>query len=124
MKENVDKTRLEKEYKLEELRELAKEMGLSTDGKKAELVKRIAAATVVTETDTTENISEAISALAVNAGESEEDTADAIYTATVRVIAEYKDLQRGQMQHAGDTFKVTEERAAQLIEANVAKKIE
>lgn len=124
MKENVDKTRLEKEYKLEELRELAKEMGLSTDGKKAELVERIAAATVVTETDTTENISEAISALAVNAGESAEDTADAIYTATVRVIAKYKDLQRGQMQHAGDTFKTTEERAAQLIEANVAKKIE
>lgn len=120
MKENVDKTRLEKEYKLEELRELAKEMGLSTDGKKAELVERIAAATVVTETDTTENISEAISALAVNAGES----ADAIYTATVRVIAAYNDLQRGQMQHAGDTFKTTKERAAQLIEAGVAKAAE
>ena len=124
MKENIDKTRLEKEYKLEELRELAKKMGLSTDGKKAELAERITAATVVTETGTTENISESISALAVNAGESTEDTADAIYTATVRVVAAYNDLQRGQMQHAGDTFKVTEERAAQLIEANVAKKIE
>ena len=42
---------------------------------------------------------------------------------TVKVIVTetYKDLQRDITQHAGDTFEATKERAAQLIEAGVAK---
>lgn len=42
---------------------------------------------------------------------------------TIKVIVTetYKDLQRDITQHAGDTFEVTKERAAQLIEAGVAK---
>ena len=52
MKGHLDKKQLEDEYKVDELRELAKSLGLSPDGKKAELVERIAAAEVdVTDED-------------------------------------------------------------------------
>lgn len=47
MKGHLDKKQLEDEYKVDELRELAKSLGLSPDGKKAELVERIAAAEVL-----------------------------------------------------------------------------
>ena len=46
MKGHLDKKQLEEEYKVDELRELAKSLGLSPDGKKAELVERIAATEV------------------------------------------------------------------------------
>lgn len=45
-------------------------------------------------------------------------------TVKVIVTVTYKDLQRDITQHAGDTFEVTKERAAQLIEAGVAKAAE
>ena len=45
-------------------------------------------------------------------------------TVEVIVTQTYKDLQRDITQHAGDTFEVTKERAAQLIEAGVAKAAE
>ena len=52
MKGHLDKKQLEEEYKVDELRELAKSLGLSPDGKKAELVERIAAVEVdVTDED-------------------------------------------------------------------------
>ena len=98
MKGHLDKKQLEDEYKVGELRELAKSLGLSPDGKKAELVERIAAAA---------------------ANVSVSDT-----TIKVIVTETYKDLQRDITQHAGDTFEVTKERAAQLIEAGVAKAAE
>lgn len=98
MKGHLDKKQLEDEYKVDELRELAKSLGLSPDGKKAELVERIAAAA---------------------ANVSVSDT-----TIKVIVTETYKDLQRDITQHAGDTFEVTKERAAQLIEAGVAKAAE
>ena len=46
MKGHLDKKQLEEEYKVDDLRELAKSLGLSPDGRKAELVERIAAAEV------------------------------------------------------------------------------
>ena len=45
-------------------------------------------------------------------------------TVKVIVTVTYKDLQRDITQHASDTFEVTKERAAQLIEAGVAKAAE
>lgn len=111
MKGHLDKKQLEDEYKVDELRELAKSLGLSPDGKKAELVERIAAAEVdVTDEDDKQ---------AAAANVSVSDT-----TIKVIVTETYKDLQRDITQHAGDTFEVTKERAAQLIEAGVAKAAE
>lgn len=110
MKGHLDKKQLEKEYKVDDLRELAKSLGLSPDGRKAELVERIAAAEVDVSDDEQQ---------AADANVSETDT-----TVEVIVTQTYKDLQRDITQHAGDTFEVTKERAAQLIEAGVAKAAE
>lgn len=111
MKGHLDKKQLEEEYKVDELRELAKSLGLSPDGKKAELVERIAAVEVDVSDDDEQQ--------AAGANVSETDT-----TVEVIVTETYKDLQRDITQHAGDTFEVTKERAAQLIEAGVAKTAE
>ena len=111
MKGHLDKKQLEEEYKVDDLRELAKSLGLSPDGRKAELVERIAAVEVdVTDEDDKQQ--------AAAANVSVSDTIKVIVTET------YKDLQRDITQHAGDTFEVTKERAAQLIEAGVAKAAE
>ena len=124
MKGHLDKKQLEEEYKVDELRELAKSLGLSPDGKKAELVERIAA----TEVDIPDEDDEQQAAAntptvneqqAAGANVSVSDT-----TEKVIVTETYKDLQRDITQHAGDTFEVTKERAAQLIETGVAKAAE
>lgn len=124
MKGHLDKKQLEEEYKVDELRELAKSLGLSPDGKKAELVERIAA-TEVDIPDEDDEQQAAANTPTVN----EQQTADANVSETdttvkVTVTETYKDLQRDITQHAGDTFEVTKERAAQLIEAGVAKAAE
>lgn len=112
MKGHLDKKQLEEEYKVDDLRELAKSLGLSPDGKKAELVERIAAVEVDVPDEDDEQ-------QAAGANVSETDT-----TVEVIVTETYKDLQRDITQHAGDTFEATKERAAQLIEAGVAKAAE
>jgi hypothetical protein len=136
MKGHLDKKQLEEEYKVDELRELAKSLGLSPDGKKAELVERIAATEVdipdeddeqqaaantptVNEQQTATNTPTANEQQAAGANVSVSDT-----TVKVIVTETYKDLQRDITQHAGDTFEVTKERAEQLIEAGVAKAAE
>lgn len=124
MKTHFDKKQLEEEYKVDELRELAKGMGLSPDGKKAELIERIAAVEVDLPDEDDEqqaaaNTPTANEQQAAGANVSVSDT-----TVKVIVTETYKDLQRDITQHAGDTFEVTKERAAQLIEAGVAKAAE
>lgn len=124
MKGHLDKKQLEEEYKVDELREIAKSLGLSPDGKKAELVERIAA-TEVDIPDEDDEQQAAANTPTVN----EQQAAGAnvsVSDTTVKVIVTetYKDLQRDITQHAGDTFEVTKERAAQLIEAGVAKAAE
>lgn len=136
MKGHLDKKQLEKEYKVDELRELAKNLGLSPDGKKAELIERIAAVEVdvpdeddeqqaaantptANEQQAAANTPTTSNQQAAGANVSVSDT-----TVKVTVTETYKDLQRDITQHAGDTFEVTKERAAQLIEAGVAKAAE
>lgn len=123
MKGHLDKKQLEDEYKVDELRELAKSLGLSPDGKKAELVERIAAAEVdVTDEDDKQQVA----ANAQTANDQQAAAANVSVSDTIKVIVTetYKDLQRDITQHAGDAFEVTKERAAQLIEAGVAKAAE
>ena len=124
MKTHFDKKQLEEEYKVDELRELAKGMGLSPHGKKAELIERIAAVEVDLPDEDDEqqaaaNTPTANEQQAAGANVSVSDT-----TVKVIVTETYKDLQRDITQHAGDTFEVTKDRAAQLIEAGVAKAAE
>lgn len=123
MKGHLDKKQLEEEYKVDELRELAKSLGLSPDGKKAELVERIAAVEVdVTDEDDKQQAA----ANTPTANDQQATAANVSVSDTIKVIVTetYKDLQRDITQHAGDTFEVTKERAAQLIEAGVAKAAE
>lgn len=123
MKGHLDKKQLEEEYKVDELRELAKSLGLSPDGKKAELVERIAAVEVdVTDDDDKQQVA----ANTPTANDQQAAAANVSVSDTIKVIVTetYKDLQRDITQHAGDTFEVTKERAAQLIEAGVAKAAE
>lgn len=123
MKGHLDKKQLEGEYKVDELRELAKSLGLSPDGKKAELVERIAAVEVdVTDEDNKQQAA----ANTPTANDQQAAAANVSVSDTIKVIVTetYKDLQRDITQHAGDTFEVTKERAAQLIEAGVAKAAE
>ncbi len=123
MKGHLDKKQLEEEYKVDDLRELAKSLGLSPDGRKTELVERIAAAEVDVSDDDEQQA-------AANTPTANEQQAAAVSVSvsdtTVKVIVTetYKDLQRDITQHAGDTFEVTKARAAQLIEAGVAKAAE
>lgn len=136
MKGHLDKKQLEEEYKVDELRELAKSLGLSPDGKKAELVERIAAVEVDVPDEDDEQQAAANTptaneqqAAANTPTANEQQAAGAnvsVSDTTVKVIVTetYKDLQRDITQHAGDTFEVTKERAAQLIEAGVAKAAE
>lgn len=124
MKGHLDKKQLKEEYKVDELRELAKSLGLSPDGKKAELVERIAAVEVDVPDEDDEQ-----QAAANTPTVNEQQAAGAnvsVSDTTVKVIVTetYKDLQRDITQHAGDTFEATKERAAQLIEAGVAKAAE
>lgn len=97
--------------------------GIKPDGRKAELVERIAAAEVDVSDDDEQqaaaNTPAANEQQAADANVSETDT-----TVEVIVTQTYKDLQRDITQHAGDTFEVSKERAAQLIEAGVAKAAE
>lgn len=135
MKGHLDKKQLEEEYKVDELRELAKSLGLSPDGKKAELVERIAAVEVDVPDEDDEqqaaantpaaNEQQAV-ASTPTANEQQAAGANVSVSDTIKVIVTetYKDLQRDITQHAGDTFEVTKERAAQLIEAGVAKATE
>nr|DAF13835.1 MAG TPA: SAP domain [Caudoviricetes sp.] len=122
MKGHSTKKQLEEEYKVDELRELAKSLGLSPDGKKAELVERIAAV----EVDVSDDDEQQAAANTPTANEQQAAGASVSVSDTIKVIVTetYKDLQREITQHAGDTFEVTKERAAQLIEAGVAKAAE
>ena len=121
MKGHLDKKQLEDEYKVDELRELAKSLGLSPDGKKAELVERIAAAEVDIPDEDDEQQAAANTPTANDQQAAAVSVSVSDTTVKVIVTETYKDLQRDITQHAGDTFEVTKARAAQLIEAGVAK---
>lgn len=124
MKGHLDKKQLEEEYKVDELRELAKSLGLSPDGKKAELVERIAAVEADIPDEDDEQQAAANAPTANEQQAAGDNVPETDTTVKVIVTETYKDLQRDITQHAGDTFEVTKERAAQLIEAGVAKAAE
>lgn len=117
MKGHLDAKELES-YKKEDLQELAKQLGVDTEGTKKEIVARCAAVEVEMPDDSelTEEEKKA-------AEEAAEATAKAEKTAgLVEVTALHSFLDKGlnTIKHAGESYHVTAERAAVLVAAGVA----
>ena len=131
---HLDIKNLEK-WKKDDLKALAKEMGISDEGTVKELAARIAAEEVgvpeedeLTEAEKAaeEEAEEEAKAEAEDAPEvSETDTKKTEKkTVTVRVIQTYKDMKAKQVFRPGFEFNISLERAKELEAAKVAEIVE
>lgn len=135
MKGNLDVKNLEK-WKKDDLKALAKEMGISDEGTVKELAARIAAEEV--EVPGEDELTEEEKAVVKEAEEEakEEETAEAEdmrevsetdtkktekKTVTVRVTQTYKDMKAKQVFRPGFEFNISLERAKELEAAKVAE---
>ena len=134
MKGHLDAKELES-YKKEELQDLARKLGVSDEGPKAEIAARCAAVEVDVpdESELTDEEKAAAEQAAREAAEKEaaekaaaEQTAkEAADKAAGKVKVEatqrYLDKQLNQIKDAGKTFTVDKARADELVAAKVAK---
>ena len=134
MKGHLDAKELES-YKKEELQDLARKLGVSDEGTKAEIAARCAAVEVDVpdESELTDEERAAAEQAAREAAEKEaaekaaaEQTAkEAADKAAGKVKVEatqrYLDKQLNQIKDAGETFTVDKARADELVAAKVAK---
>ena len=134
MKGHLDAKELES-YKKEELQDLARKLGVSDEGTKAEIAARCAAVEVDVpdESELTDEEKAAAEQAAREAAEKEaaekaaaEQTAkEAADKAAGKVKVEatqrYLDKQLNQIKDAGETFTVDKARADELVAAKVAK---
>lgn len=126
---HLDIKNLEK-WKKDDLKKMAKEMGISDEGTVKELAARIAAEEV--EVPEEDELTEAEKAAAKEAAEekeppkvSETDTAqEDKKKVTVRVIQTYKDKKAKQVFRPGFEFRISLERAKELEAAKVAEIVE
>lgn len=126
---HLDIKDLEK-MKKDDLKALAKDMGISDEGTVKELAARIAAEEV--EVPEEDELTEEEKAAAKEAAEekeppkvSETDTAQADKKkVTVRVIQTYKDKKAKQVFRPGFEFRISLERAKELEAAKVAEIVE
>ena len=138
MKGHLDAKELES-YKKEDLQELAKQLGVDAEGTKKEIAARCAAVEVEIPDDselTEEEKKAAEEAAAEAAAKAEEErkTAEAAAKAEeekktaglvkVRVKNRFLDKELNQIKDTGDTYTVTRERAAVLVNAGVAEETE
>ena len=138
MKEHLDAKELES-YKKEDLQELAKQLGVDAEGTKKEIAARCAAVEVEIPDDselTEEEKKAAEEAAAEAAAKAEEErkAAEAAAKAEeekktaglvkVRVKNRFLDKELNQIKDTGDTYTVTRERAAVLVNAGVAEETE
>ena len=138
MKGYLDAKELES-YKKEDLQELAKQLGVDAEGTKKEIAARCAAVEVdipddseLTEEDK-KVAAEAAAEAAVKA-EEERKAAEAAAKAEeekktaglvkVRAKNRFLDKELNQIKDTGDTYTVTRERAAVLVNAGVAEETE
>lgn len=135
MKGYLDAKELES-YKKEDLQELAKQLGVDAEGTKKEIAARCAAVEVdipddseLTEEDK-KVAAEAAAEAAAKAeeerkaaakGEEEKKTAGLV---KVRAKNRFLDKELNQIKDTGDTYTVTRERAAVLVNAGVAEETE
>lgn len=148
MKGYLDAKELES-YKKEDLQELAKQLGVDAEGTKKEIATRCAAVEVdiPDESELTEEDKRAAAEAAAEAAakaEEERKTAEAAAKAEeerkaavkaeeekktaglvkVRAKNRFLDKELNQIKDTGDTYTVTRERAAVLVNAGVAEETE
>ena len=138
MKGHLDAKELES-YKKEDLQELAKQLGVDAEGTKKEIAARCAAVEVEIPDDselTEEEKKAAEEAAAEAAAKAEEErkAAEAAAKAEeekktaglvkVRAKNRFLDKELNQIKDTGDTYTVTRERAAVLVNAGVAEETE
>lgn len=124
---HLDIKNLEK-WKKDDLKKLAKEMGISDEGTVKELAARIAAEEV--EVPEEDELTEAEKAAAEEAEAEPEDAPEVSETdtkktekktVTVRVTQTYKDMKAKQVFRPGFKFNISLERAKELEAAKVAE---
>ena len=121
MKGYLDAKELES-YKKEDLQELAKQLGVDTEGTKKEIATRCAAVEVdiPDESELTEEDKRAAEEAAAKAEEEEAATE----LVKVKAQRRFLDKELNQIKDTGDEYAVSRERAAVLEEAGVAAVIE
>lgn len=131
MKGYLDAKELES-YKKEDLQELAKQLGVDAEGTKKEIAARCAAVEVDIPDDSelTEEDKKVAAEAAAKAeeerkaaakAEEEKKTAGLV---KVRAKNRFLDKELNQIKDTGDTYTVTRERAAVLVNAGVAEETE
>lgn len=135
MKGYLDAKELES-YKKEDLQELAKQLGVDAEGTKKEIAARCAAVEVDIPDDselTEEDKKVAAEAAAEAAAKAEEERKAAAKAeeekktaglVKVRAKNRFRDKELNQIKDTGDTYTVTRERAAVLVNAGVAEETE
>lgn len=135
MKGYLDAKELES-YKKEDLQELAKQLGVDAEGTKKEIAARCAAVEVDIPDDselTEEDKKVAAEAAAEAAAKAEEERKTAAKAeeekktaglVKVRAKNRFLDKELNQIKDTGDTYTVTRERAAVLVNAGVAEETE
>ena len=138
MKGHLDAKELES-YKKEDLQELAKQLGVDAEGTKKEIAARCAAVEVEIPdgselTEEEKKAAEEAAAEAAAKAEEERKAAEAAAKAEeekktaglvkVRVKNRFLDKELNQIKDTGDTYTVTRERAAGLVNAGVAEETE
>ena len=135
MKGYLDAKELES-YKTEDLQELAKQLGVDAEGTKKEIAARCAAVEVDIPDDselTEEDKKVAAEAAAEAAAKAEEERKAAAKAeeekktaglVKVRAKNRFLDKELNQIKDTGDTYTVTRERAAVLVNAGVAEETE
>lgn len=125
MKGYLDAKELES-YKKADLQELAKQLGVDAEGTKKEIAARCAAVEVDIPDDselTEEDKKVAAEAAAEAAAKAEEEKKTAGLV-KVRAKNRFLDKELNQIKDTGDTYTVTRERAAVLVNAGVAEETE
>lgn len=130
MKGHLDAKELES-YKKEDLQDLARKLGVSDEGTKAEIAARCAAVEVDVpdESELTDEEKAAAERAAKEAAEKEaaeeraaKEAADkAAGKVKVEATQRYLDKQLNQIKDAGETFTVDKARADELVAAKVVK---
>ena len=125
MKGYLDAKELES-YKKEDLKELAKQLGVDAEGTKKEIAARCAAVEVDIPDDNelTEEDKKAAAEAAAEAAAKAEEEKKVARLVKVKVKRRFRDMELNQIKDAGDAYTVSRERAAVLEEAGVAAVIE
>lgn len=112
MKGHLDAKELES-YKKEDLQDLARKLGVSDEGTKAEIAARCAAVEVDVPDESKLTDEEKAAAQQAAAQQAEK--------ATVEITERYLDKQFNQIKEIGEIFTVDKARAEKLVAAKVAK---